>query len=306
MRALIIGYGSIGARHARLLAAMGLEVACLTQNTECPFPRFDSMPRALGDWKPERVVICNPTGKHAGTLAALELSGYRGPVLVEKPLFSNSQEAPEQCRLQVFVAYNLRFHPLIRQLRHELGALPLYAASFYAGQYLPQWRPQADYRASYSARQAEGGGVLRDLSHELDLAAWLCGDWLRLAARGGHFSDLEIETDDAYAIVAETARCPLLTVAINYLDRIPRRTIVINGQGLTAAVDLVAGTISINGETRQLHAQRDETYLAQQQAFVALDSSTLCTMEEGLKLTKVIAAVEAASSGKGWVTLSTN
>ena len=40
--------------------------------------------------------------------------------------------------------------------------------------WLPYWRPERDYRESYSAR-ADEGGVLRDLVHELDYAIWAFG-----------------------------------------------------------------------------------------------------------------------------------
>ena len=43
------------------------------------------------------------------------------------------------------------------------------------GQYLPDWRTNADYSKSYSASFEMGGGVLFDLIHEIDLAVNLMG-----------------------------------------------------------------------------------------------------------------------------------
>ena len=45
----------------------------------------------------------------------------------------------------------------------------------YAGQCLPTWRPESDYKNTYSAKSEKGGGVLRDLSHEIDLCLSLVG-----------------------------------------------------------------------------------------------------------------------------------
>ena len=38
--------------------------------------------------------------------------------------------------------------------------------------YLPKWRKR-DYRTSYSSSKSQGGGVLLDLSHELDYLTWI-------------------------------------------------------------------------------------------------------------------------------------
>ena len=41
--------------------------------------------------------------------------------------------------------------------------------------FLPNWRPNIDYKSSVSAKAELGGGVLLELSHEIDLANLLCG-----------------------------------------------------------------------------------------------------------------------------------
>jgi hypothetical protein len=59
--------------------------------------------------------------------------------------------------------------------------------SAYVGQDLRDWRPGRDHRTTASATQQAGGGVLRDLSHELDYLLWLFGPWQRVAALGGAY-----------------------------------------------------------------------------------------------------------------------
>ena len=183
--ALVIGFGSIGQRHARLLREMGLSVHIYSRRTLPEEKKFQSLETALKEVHPEYVVIANETSEHYSALKTV-LSFEVSQVLVEKPLFSASVESlPESPKSQVCVAYNLRFHPLLQRLCSEINGQSVLSVQVYVGQYLPDWRPQQDYRNSYSVSRAQGGGVLRDLSHELDYINWLFGPWQAISALGG-------------------------------------------------------------------------------------------------------------------------
>jgi predicted dehydrogenase len=304
---LVIGYGSIGARHCRLAAELGAEVSCVSTHRAAavpPFAHFSSVAQALAQSEPGHIVIANATASHARTLQELAQAGFSGRVLVEKPLTHTLEAMPDPdtaLPFHVSVAYNLRFHPLIQALHQALEARPLYSAAFHAGQYLPQWRPGTDYRASYSARQDQGGGVLRDLSHEIDLAIRLCGRPRSIAAIGGHVSELDIDSDDLYSILSRHDRCPAVTISVNYLEQTPKRVITINARDLSASADLVNNTLTLNGETRHYDTGRDTTYRAQLQAFFDGELSTLCRFDEGHDVVRFIAAAQTASAQQRWV-----
>lgn len=300
-RALVIGYGSIGARHSRLLAEMGVAVACVTRNDACPFPRHADIADALARWHPDKVIVSNETATHRRTLADLARLGFKGEALVEKPLFAEAADAGDLGGMTVYVAFNLRFHPLVRRARRHVQDRPLFNGLLQAGSYLPSWRPGTDYTKGYSARREAGGGVLRDLAHELDLALWLCGPWRRAVALGGHFSDLAINSDDTYYLLVEGHRCPAYAVAVNYLDRVPARTISINGQDISVHLDLVAGRLTVNGAAETQTVERDDTYRAQLDAFLSGDTSTLCSFEEGREVDRLIVAAETAMAHREWV-----
>jgi predicted dehydrogenase len=104
-------------------------------------------------------------------------------------------------------------------------------ASFTAGQWLPDWRPDSDYRTVYSADMARGGGVELDLSHEFDMARWFFGDLELRYVRGGRFSNLEITSNDLSIAVLEPAggRGPVVTVTLDYLARQRIRTYEVIG-----------------------------------------------------------------------------
>jgi len=302
-RALVIGYGSIGQRHARILdEELGCSVAVVSRRQVDFATVFDDLAQALDSWQPGYVVIADRTSEHYATLAELMAAGFDGRILIEKPLFSEYRHAPTGLLTRVAVAYNLRFHPLLTRLKASLAAGErVISAHVYTGQYLPFWRPGTDYTQSYSSRQAEGGGVLRDISHELDYCAWLLGPWKRLTALGGRYGALEIDTEDCFSILMETEHCPLLTIHLNYLDRTARREISVNTVDHSYRADLVNGVFEIDGEGESVPVVRDQTYRAEHQAMLGEEDSMLCTLNEGLNVLATIAAIEQANCEHRWV-----
>jgi len=301
-RALVLGYGSIGARHVRVLEGLGVDVAVVSRRAVDVTRRFQTPDDALRSWAPDYVVIASRTGEHLSDLAALAAHGFAGRVLVEKPLFDAPAALPGHAFAAAYVGYNLRFHPVVRRVRALLAERAPRAVHFHVGQYLPDWRPGTDYRTSYSAHRGQGGGVLRDLSHELDLVRWLLGPWTRLAALGGHASDLEIDSDDVIALICETARCPCVTVTLNYLDRPARRSIHAVCDGSTIRADLIRGTCAVDDREEEAHQlERDATYRAQHRAALGDAPADGCTLEEGLAVVSMIAATERAMAERRWI-----
>ena len=300
MKALVIGYGSIGQRHARLLGEMGLDVAVVSRR-DIEFANVaSSIESALRDWQPQYVVIASQTHEHYDDLSRLAANGFNGTLLVEKPLFAVPTEIPRHAFAKVGIAYQMRFLSILQSLRERLAGKRVFAVNAYVGQFLPDWRPHTDYREGYSAIKNQGGGVLRDLSHELDYLTWLFGGWDELTAVGGNFSDLEINSDDVFSILFRAQRCPAVTVHMNYLHHELRRDVTVLYEDGTAVVDFVSGTLSINGKVDTFTYERDTPYLAQHQAMLSNGDDSYCTLEEGLTVTAMIAAAERASANHTW------
>ncbi|MDA8094291.1 MAG: Gfo/Idh/MocA family oxidoreductase [Betaproteobacteria bacterium] len=301
MKSLVVGYGSIGTRHARLLTDLGCRTAVVSKR-EVNFPiRYASLRDAIQSESPEYVVLSNETSGHYETLTELAATGFTGTVLVEKPLFGHFQEFPPYPFQNVFVAYNLRFHPIIQRLRNALEGQTILSVQGYVGQYLPEWRPSTDYRTCYSARAELGGGVLRDLSHELDYLLWILGGWRHVAAVGGHYSPLEINSDDVYSLMLVTPACPVVSLQINYLDRKGRRLLIINTVEHTYTADLVAGTLEVDKTPEVFSVDRDHTYRKMHEALISDDTSVVCSLQEGLETLRLIDAAEESAKRREWV-----
>lgn len=265
-------------------------------------PHYSNLTQALTDWVPDYVVVADRTSEHRQTIESLVKHGYQGRLLVEKPLLDHISDFSHHTFSLAAVGYNLRCHPLVIKLKFLLeDSAGLATASIHVGSYLPDWRPTADYRQSYSANNGQGGGVLRDLSHELDYALWLFGPWKRLTASGGHLSHLEIDSDDAYTLLMETQRCPLVSIHMNYLDRVPRREILVNTNKNTVKVDLIKNTIAVDGVHESVTVARDDTYRAEHQAMLVGNAEGLCTLEEAMETLVTVDAAERATATHTWI-----
>jgi predicted dehydrogenase len=304
-RALVVGVGSIGTRHAQVLTSLGCEVAVVSRRPGAGgWPTYATIVDGLAHHVPAYVVLARETARHAPDLVELDACGFDGRVLIEKPLTAHPTSVPLTGFARVAVAYNLRFHPVLLALRRELAGTRPVAVTVHAGQHLSTWRPGTDHRTSYSADPVAGGGVLRDLSHELDYLQWLFGPWRRVAAVGGSSGVLGIASDDAWGLLLELERCPIASVQLDYLDRVGQRRLVVTTAEHTFVADLVAGELAVDGVVTALPAARDLTYRLQHEAVLADDrraDGVLCSAEDGARVVRLIAAIETAGREERWV-----
>ena len=295
----VIGYGSIGRRHERILKDQGCDVAVVSRrDIEVDF-LYKRIADVVKDFEPEYAIVSNETFLHHNTISQLASSGYKGKVLVEKPLFTTAQEVPIHEFCEIRVAYNLRLHPVILRLREILVGQKILSMSCYVGKYLPDWRPNVDYRESYSAHSDKGGGVLLDLSHELDYLSWILGDCLQVAALGGHLSSLEVTSDDVFSLLLSYSNCPVVTVDLNYVDRRGRRTLVVNTENHTYEADLILHKLSVDLEEKIYDVGQDDTYKSMHRSFLMNDVNHLCSIKEGLSTLQLVdEARESARLGE--------
>ena len=148
------------------------------------------------------------------------------------------------------------------------------SARLWFGSYLPDWRPNMDYRDSYSARRELGGGVLRDASHELDLAVWFFGWPLDVASAWiGKVGDLEIDVEDTVRTILVSATGVPIVIELDYLSRTYRRGIEITGSDGTIRFDWSLGSITVErpGSTEVVDVLDgvDDSYVRLAAAFLA-------------------------------------
>lgn len=303
MRALVVGYGSIGARHARILQEEGCAVGVVSRRAVDVSPCYTTVAEGVHGHRPDYVVVANRTVEHRPALESLAAAGFEGTVLVEKPLFQDPCPVPKNAFARLLVAYNLRFHPGVQRLRAALRGERVLSVQAYAGQYLPAWRPGRDYREVYSSHKVAGGGVLRDLSHELDYLNWMLGGWTRATAIGGTLSTLEIDSEDTAVVLAAFRDCPAASIQLNYLDRPGRRAVLVNTDAATFELNLTEGYVQTDAGAREpFTVGRDDTYRAQHRAILSGEAGDVCTAPEALDVLRLIEAAEMTLDTPRWVT----
>ncbi len=300
----IYGYGSIGARHAHIASACKANVTCISTKKELPFNFTQNIHTLISENNIFNLaIIATPTALHAAHLQEVLLT-HTNKILVEKPLFSSAKETyafTETEKKCIFIAYNLRFHPMIQRVKTLLEQQKILAIQAQVGQYLPTWRPNADYRNCYSAKKNLGGGVLRDLSHELDLVSYLAGTWEKTVALGGKESQLEIDSEDTVSILSSHTHCPQVTIHLDYLQNPARRHMLIIVENGSFYLDFITNTLSYGTIVEHFEVERDTTYDAQMRAFLSDNTHTACTFEQGLEIVKYIDAIEQSIENQGWI-----
>jgi len=243
MKTLLIGYGSAGKRHSRILKSFRENsidyVSKQSIQGEKVFPSLVNVP-SITDY--DYYVICSETSLHYEQLEFINSKTYGKKILVEKPIFDHIYES-SPLKNKVFVGYNMRFNKTIQGLKSLLLNEEVLFAEAYVGQFLPQWHPRKDYKKSYSALKSKGGGVALDLSHEIDYLLYLFGKIDIKSYYKSHISDLEIETDDIFTCIGKTEKGIIINCTMDYLCKNLKRTLLVHTNNMTFDCDFIANQI---------------------------------------------------------------
>lgn len=301
-RALVVGLGSIGRRHAanlRTLLGPDLVLSAVTSGAgatlapgryavalaDCDGGVFADLDDALTA-SPDLVVVANPTSLHRPVVEAAVRAG--AAVLVEKPVSDTTEGLDEllalvrERRAVVAVGCQMRFHPALVELAALLAADrigPLVAVVATEADSIACYHPEEDYRQSYAARSELGGGVVLTQIHELDYLLWLFGAPRSLFALGGRLGGLEVDVEDtASALLAFTRGGSVLPVHLHldFRSAPPERSCVVRGERGTVTVDLLGPGLRWRGaDGREVRSvdypgfARNDLYLDEMRAVLA-------------------------------------
>jgi predicted dehydrogenase len=340
MKILMAGLGGIGQRHLRnLRALLGDDAEILAYRVrkrsqvitptlqvdaardverEYGLRVFGELELALAE-KPDIAFICNPSSLHIPVALACVRAGC--DLFIEKPLSGDLAGLPELQRMVeeqariVMVGYQLRFHPCFLRLQEIVrsGVLGnLLGVRATVGEYLPGWHRYEDYRQGYAARADLGGGVILSQIHEFDYLYALFGKAKRLFSLGGHWSNLEIDVEDAASTLmqCEFSGRPLpVHLQQDYLQRPPSRQCEVIGDAGKAILDFPTLSVTLYGAEGALvdcftckQLDRNQLFMHEIQHFldcVKARSKPVVDLHEGLwSLRLALATKESIATGR--------
>ena len=253
MRVLIVGLGSIAVKHVAALKNINpnVKIYALRSSLEANKIKgiqnlfsFDELQRIVIDF----AIISNPTFAHKETIKAL--IPFHIPLFIEKPLFSKLNQGKliqkiTRKEINTYVACNLRFLGSLQFVKKYIAHKIINEVNIYCGSYLPDWRPQQNYKHCYSANKDLGGGVHIDLIHEVDYAYWLFGKPEKIRRTFSSESSLNINSYD-YANYLLSFKGFHANIVLNYFRRDPKRTLEIVLEEETITVDLLKNKVYKN------------------------------------------------------------
>lgn len=248
----IVGLGSIGTRHLKNLTAVlderniHYEMDAIRSNRGKPLSsevaalikKSITVEEAVKE-SYDILFITNPTSMHFETLQ--KFSKNARAFFMEKPVFDTWNVDLDDLKLEedkiVYVACPLRYTDVINYLKRNINVKDVFSVRIISSSYLPEWRPDIDYRQTYSAKKELGGGVSIDLIHEWDYLYYLFGEPEEVCSFKGKYSDLEINSDD---LAVSMARYPdkIVELHLDYFGRSPIREIQ-----LITADDIIIGDL---------------------------------------------------------------
>lgn len=315
---LVIGSGSIAKRHIGNLKKLFAcaRVGCVSASGRTLTADevghdtviYGSLAQALED-KPVFAIVASPAPLHVAHAA--QLLNQQVPVLIEKPVsdslerFAAHRDVLAAHNDRIEVAYNLRFMSSavkFKALLDENIVGDLRSVSVDVGQYLPDWRPASDYRKNVSARRELGGGVLLELSHELDYLGWLFGTFETAYCVARNTGALEIDVEDTVDALLVRADRLAINVHMDFLQRAPVRTCKVVGQQGTLIWDILSnGIVLRTGRDQQCALfedtcyDRNNMYLDQLQHFAQVAEGSVSPaigLEDGLQTLCLIEAMK--------------
>ena len=291
-KVLIIGSGSISSKHKFAIKSLSKKINIINISSR-NFTEYYLRSRKIDC---DYILICSPTINHFKHFTIIEKNFKNKKVLIEKPLFNKFYKIKNNLKNRYYVGYNLRFHPVLIYLKQFLIRKKIFSINVVSHSYLPNWR-KINYRHSVSAKKNLGGGVLLELSHELDYLKWIFKNIKIINVFNKKISNLKIDVDDILNITGRINKKIFLNLNINFFSKLNYRFIKIDGNNFSLKADLINNTIDLfNAGKRKTIKFKNfkliDTYKKQHFEIINQKLSNVCSIKESQELMKLIQKIK--------------
>ena len=243
---LIVGYGSIAKKHySRLIKLNSKENIFFFSRRNIKLKNQLKNYNEIKIFNPDFIYICVETSMHIKYLEKFIILFSNKIIFLEKPLFHKNYKIKDLNNNKIFVGYNLRFHPIIIFIKNFIKNKKVYSVNIEASSFLPKWRKNINYQNTYSASKSKGGGVLLDLSHELDYLIYFFKKFKLEYIKNLKISDLNITSDDFLVLNASNPNIKSINLTLSYISLLSKRIIFINGKNFSINADLIRNNITL-------------------------------------------------------------
>lgn len=229
MNIVIIGYGSIGKRHARNLKSLGATVRSIDTD------EIDNADKILAEAKFDLGLVCTPTNLHLQHALLLAKHGIH--FFCEKPLYVKKDKAlldelyrhVRSKNLINMVGCNLRFHPVINALKNNVFKGTEQIKIFF-GYDLRKWHNDGKHLQLYSANKSMGGGITFDAIHEFDYISYVLGPIERMDITQSRVGEVTVDTEDLVKGYIYIKNGIKVDIHLDYLSEKYQRYFIIDGE----------------------------------------------------------------------------
>ena len=257
MKILIVGLGSIGQRHLRILKKVykkkiSIYTLSNSKNKRVIKDNFKSFKvKSLLDYYKIKKIdisrinseginiafICNPPHLHMRT--ALKLINQNCNLFIEKPL-STEKEIKEikkiisiskKKKLVVVCGYQFRFHPGVTYIKkiidkNKMGKV--LSGYFHYGEYTGAVKKFEKFENSIYVKKKKGGGALLAFSHHLHLAMYFFGKLKPKYSLLENTNNFKIDVEDVCKLILHDKKNRNFLFNLNFLDTPQENFFIIN------------------------------------------------------------------------------
>ena len=294
---MILGFGSIGQKHYKVLNNFyksKFEIFIYSKIFNNYFN--NSSITKIKKINPDYFILCTPSNLHYKHLKLICDNFSNKTILCEKPLFIENKKFNPKAN-KIFVGYNLRFHPLIIKIKKLFNKKKVDKVNIYCSTNVLNWRKTRKNYIPYSLSQSRSGGVLFDLSHEIDYFTWIFGmiKHEKIIYKRNTMNQ-KIKSKNSFYVFGKNNRCKEIIISLNFASKKEERFIEIFHQNKKYFGNLKDNFLEEKKNNKLINKiyfknfKITDTFKTQiKDIFLSEKSKISCNYNEAIKLTHKLA-----------------